>query len=150
MQRITGILAIILVLVLALSFIGCSEKKAEPEEEVTPPVSAKLEILSHKRTTGAELGKVGEGGTTAPEWIRIVGTAKNVSGDTLSYAEVKASFFDEKGIIESDPRFGTPRSSFNTTTINLAPGGIWEFEIERVPIPDSLVHRYEIEIGGCY
>jgi len=146
MKRITGISAITLVFILALSFIGCDEKKANPEEEVTPPIPAKLEILSHRQSTRAELGVEGEGS----EWIIIVGTAKNVSSDTLSQAEVKVSFLDEKGELVLAIGSLTTVKSFNIKTRNLAVGEIWEFVIKSAQIPARSVHHYEIEVGICF
>jgi len=161
-KRITGILAITLVLILALSSIGCGEKKvesAEPgeevtlpvpaEEKVTPPVpaEAKLEILSHRRTTAAEFGE-----EASPEsgYIVIVGTAKNVSGDTLSQIQVKARFFDEEGGIVEPTLHHASFKGYSAKTRNLPPGEIWEFVIRPNLMPDTSVHHYEVELGIVY
>ncbi|MFC1932346.1 FxLYD domain-containing protein [Chloroflexota bacterium] len=145
----TGIFAIALALVLALSLIGCAGKEVEPEEEeVTQPGPAKLEILSHKRTTGAEFGEK----ASPYGWeIIIVGTAKNISGDTLESAQVQAKFLDEEGKEVLPKTYPFPVGYHPVETSNLAPGEIWEFTIKPSYILlDNEVHRYEIEVGICY
>ena len=73
-------------------------------------------------------------------WV-ITGHARNVSGRTLSYAEVDGQFYDQQNVLLA--------SSFDNTA-NLPAGVTWEFNIYlfSLDVADR-VHHARIEVGSC-
>ena len=86
-----------------------------------------LTILSHK----SEYDEYG---------IKITGTAKNVAGKKLGYAEIDAKFYDKEGTI-----LGNSVVSID----GLESEEIWEFEISYLGI-DSGVDHYLLNVGTIW
>lgn len=74
-------------------------------------------------------------------WV-VIGHAKNIGSQALSYAEVRANFYDASGIL---------LSNWLDNILDLPPGTIWEFEI-RCPDSDASdrVHHVTISVGNCF
>jgi len=126
---IKSLAAIALLALLIPSFTGCAETQYEPGEGGTPPVTEKLEILSHSMST-TQFGN-----------LVVKGTAKNVSSSTLSYAEVKVKFYDAAGTL-----LGTSLDNIN----DLGAGETWSFEVMYLDIDIQKVASYKIGVGSTW
>jgi hypothetical protein len=73
--------------------------------------------------------------------VKIYGTAQNIAGKELSYAEIDAKFYDEEGAVLS-----TSLDNINS----LSPNEKWKFEILYLEIDNSDVARYSLEIGSIW
>ena len=99
---------------------------------VTSPPSEPLEILDWQL--------INDGNSFWP-WV-VVGHAKNVSGYTLSYAEVRANFYDAGGIM---------LTNWFDNILDLPAGEIWEFRIRCMDSEVSnRVDHATVSVGTCY
>jgi len=98
----------------------------------TVTVSPALEILDWQLVND---------GTDFWPWS-VVGHAKNISGRTLDYAEVKVRFYDASNIL---------LDSWIDNETDLPAGTVWEFEVRCTnnDVTDR-VHHAEVEIGDCH
>ncbi|GAI32494.1 unnamed protein product [marine sediment metagenome] len=126
---IKSLVAMALVAILIPSFTGCTETQYEPGEGGAPPVTEKLEILSHSMST-TQFGN-----------LVVKGTAKNVSSSTLSYAEVRVKFYDAAGTLLS-----TSLANIN----DLSAGETWSFEVMYLDIDIEKVTSYKIGVGSTF
>lgn len=73
-------------------------------------------------------------------WV-VIGHAKNISGQTLSYAEVRANFYDASGVL---------LNNWLDNVLDLPPGTIWEFNIRCLDSEVSdRVHHATVSVGTC-
>lgn len=95
----------------------------------------KLEILDH------EMVREDEG--SMAESVKVVGTAQNVSGDTLGYAEVKVKFYDEDE---------TLLESFLDNVNDLGADERWKFEVMYPPMGEDAqkVDSYKVGVGSNF
>lgn len=95
----------------------------------------KLNILDHEM--------VRENAGSMSESVKVVGTAENVSSDTLGYAEVKAKFYDENDAL---------LESFLDNVNDLGAGEKWSFEIQYPGIGEDAgkVASYKIGVGSNF
>jgi len=74
-------------------------------------------------------------------WV-IVGHAKNISGRTLSYAQVDGRFYDAQGVL---------LASWLDNMSNLPAGVAWEFHIYLMDADvGDRVHHAEVQPGTCW
>jgi len=73
-------------------------------------------------------------------WV-VIGHAKNIGGQTLSYAEVRANFYDANGVL---------LNNWLDNALDLPPGTIWEFNIRCLDSEVSdRVHHATVSVGTC-
>jgi len=73
-------------------------------------------------------------------WV-VIGHAKNIGGQTLGYAEVRANFYDVNGVL---------LNNWLDNTLDLPPGTIWEFNIRCLDSEVSdRVHHATVSVGTC-
>ena len=127
---IKPLVAIVLVAMLIASFTGCTETKYEQDEDETPPVTEKLEILSHSMTGG-------RGEYVTPV---VSGTARNVTSSTI-LAEVWVKFYDASGAL-----LGTGADSITS----LGAGETWSFKVTYYDIDREDVYSYKIKADSPF
>jgi len=118
---------------LAPILIGCGQGELEPTAPITPVTSAlKLEILS------SEMIIVGVGDHI------VKGVAKNISGQDLTYAELKVYFIDADG--------NRLKDYFAKTSVSYVKADeLWNFQARcGVPQGNVIIKGYEIEEGISY
>lgn len=95
----------------------------------------KLTILTHQMLR--------ENVGSASESVKVTGTAENVSGDMLGYAEVKAKFYDENDAL---------LESFLDNVNDLGDGEKWNFEVQYPGIGDDArkVASYKVGVGSSF
>ncbi len=127
---IKPLVAIALVAMLIPSFTGCTETQYEPGEDEAPPVTKKLEILSHSMTGGRG------------EFVKPVvkGTAKNVSSATIN-AYIYVKFYDASGAL-----LGTGADSITS----LGAGETWSFKVTYYDIDREDVYSYKIKADSPF
>jgi len=91
--------------------------------------SKKIEILDSKITYG-DYGN-----------LIVLGSAKNIAGRELSYAEVDVKFYDNSGAV-----IGTSLDNIN----NLGDGEIWKFNVYYFGMDDYNVDHYSIQVGSVW
>lgn len=91
----------------------------------------KLKILDHEL--------VREDAGKSYETVEVVGTAENVSGDTLGYAEVKAKFYDANEALLD--------SSLDNVN-DLGAGEKWSFEIMYLAMGEEAAEVASYKIGA--
>jgi hypothetical protein len=99
------------------------------EESLKTSQAPKLMILSHRMDTSV--------------FLKIVGQAKNISNQTLSYASVEVKFRDAQGAV---------LDTSGDYIFNLSPGDVWNFEVTYYGDRwgDNFTGvTYEISVGGC-
>jgi hypothetical protein len=94
------------------------------EKNLKTSEAPKLMILSHQMYTSG--------------FLKIVGQAKNISSQTLSYASVDVKFRDAQGAV---------LDTSLDWVYNLSPGDVWNFEVTYWG-DESKVASYEISVGG--
>lgn len=73
--------------------------------------------------------------------IEVVGTAQNIAGRKLRYAEIDVKFYDKEGAV-----IGT----FLANTNNLGAGEKWKFKVPYVGMDTENLGKYEISIGTVW
>ncbi len=73
--------------------------------------------------------------------IKITGTAKNVAGKRLGYAEIDAKFYDKEGTILGNSLISKD---------GLESEEIWEFEISYLGIDSEKVDHYLLNVGTIW
>lgn len=108
------------------------ESTPTPTEDPEPDPETALEILEHEL--------IREDGGTAVETVSVEGRAENVSDRQLSYAEVRARFYNEAG--------DQLDSSLDNTN-DLDSGATWAFDIQYFAIGEDAaeVDSYDIAPG---
>jgi hypothetical protein len=71
----------------------------------------------------------------------ISGTAKNVAGRNLDYAEIDVKFYDQDGAV-----IGNSLDNIN----NLGDGETWKFEVYYMGLDNYNVKNYSIEVGSAW
>ena len=107
----------------------------EPTQEGEEDADEAIEVLEHTMVREEE-------GTMA-EQVSIEGRAENVSDSQLSYAEVRARFYNEQG---------DQLDSFLDNVNDLDPGATWAFEILYPAIGEDAqeVDSYDIGVGANF
>ena len=127
---------------LATDLAGCTGGGASDAERTE---QAPLVILDHELVHGAS------GTSVDSVWVR--GHAKNVTGRTLSYAEIAVDFYDEDGEELKGFRDSLPFvESFVDNVSDLGPGEVWEFEVGYTGT-DQFTKRvadYEVRVTRTY
>jgi len=100
------------------------QPKTTPTPE--PKTSEKIEILDHK----IEYSEYGN--------LMVVGTAKNVAGKKLSYAEIRVKFYDKSGAL---------LETFMDNVNDLDAGQTWKFKILYPSMNVEEVDHYDIGVG---
>ena len=99
---------------------------------ITSPAPTLLEILDWQLTN--------DGNLIWP-WV-VVGHARNVSGHALSYAEVRANFYDGSGVM---------LNNWIDNVLDLPSGVTWEFNIRCIDSDVSgRVDHATVSVGTCH
>ena len=129
--------------VLATGLAGCTGGGASGAEATAQ--ESPLVILDHELVHGAS------GTSVDSVWVR--GHAKNVTGQTLSYAEIAVDFYDEDGEELKGFRDSLPFvESFIDNVSDLGPDEVWEFEVGYTGTAQftKRVADYEVRVTRTY
>lgn len=119
-----------IIVVCFIATIGCVESPEYSEGGSSTAVQSEtIEILEH----GFEYGEYGN--------LYVVGKAKNTGSKSLSYAEVRAKFYDDSGAL-----LGTSFDNIN----DLGPGETWNFKIIYLDMNPEEVASYKIAAGTSF
>jgi len=128
-MRVTNTLLLAIVISGLFILTGCVETEYSPGSSSSTPQIEQTKILDDKLTYG-EFGN-----------LIVTGTAQNVGEDRLSYAEIKARFYDKDDVIIS--------TSFDNIN-DVDPGQKWKFEIMYFGTDTYNVDHYDIGIGSIW
>lgn len=113
--------------------IGDSNSATSPQQNNDPYAGLlhddKLVVLNVNSTKG-EFGN-----------LEIIGTAQNIAGYNLDYAEIDVKFYDKDGAVLS-----TSLANIN----NLGPGEKWKFSAMYLGIDSYRVGNYTVSIGSSW
>ena len=107
---------------------GASDNGAPSQPVQTTSQKGELEILEHHLER---------------EYfnVYVVGTAKNIGGERISYGSVEVKFYDSEGIL-----LGNGLDNIN----DLDPGETWKFKAMYLGSDAESVASYKIEVGPSW
>ena len=134
MNKLVSLSLILMVLIAGCSSerqyeSGASGAAVATEEPAATEPKEKLEILEHKM-------EYGEYGT-----LKIVGKAKNVGNEQISYAEIRVKFYDTE-----DAVIGSSLDNIN----DLNSEQVWKFEVMYFSMETEEVDHYDIAVGTVW